>query len=65
MSADIADPLFARGAALLHSGLDEHLEVFRRLPALAAAIQQAAVLMAESLSQGGKTPENLPVLVEP
>lgn len=54
MGAEKADPLAARSAALLHSGLEEHLDVFGRLPALSAVIQQAAGLMAASLSQGGK-----------
>ena len=39
---------------VLRSGLDEHLDVFRGLPALAPLIQQAAGLMAETLSQDGK-----------
>lgn len=39
---------------VLRSGLDEHLDVFRGLPALAPLIQQAAGLIAETLSQDGK-----------
>jgi D-sedoheptulose 7-phosphate isomerase len=54
MGAENADPLSARGAALLRFGLDEHLEVFRALPTLAPAIQHAAREVAATLSQGGK-----------
>ena len=54
MGAENGDSLSARGAALLHSGLDEHMDVFRRLPALTASIEQAAGLVAAALSQGGK-----------
>jgi D-sedoheptulose 7-phosphate isomerase len=54
MGAENANPLSARGAALLRSGLEEHLEVFRALPALAPTIQQAAGRVAATLSQGGK-----------
>lgn len=54
MGAENADPLSARGAALLHSGLEEHMDVFRRLLSLAPAIEQAAGLMTATLLQGGK-----------
>jgi len=54
MGAENADSLSARGAALLHSGLDEHMDVFRRLTALAPVIQQGGSLIAATLSQGGK-----------
>jgi len=54
MGAENADSLSARGAALLRSGLDEHMDVFRRLDTLAPAIEQAAGLIAGALSQGGK-----------
>ena len=54
MGADQANPISARGAALLRSGLEEHLEVFRRLDALTPTIQQAAGLLVATLSQGGK-----------
>jgi D-sedoheptulose 7-phosphate isomerase len=54
MGAEIADQLSARGAALLRSGLDEHLDVFRGLSTLAPVIQQAAGLIAATLSQDGK-----------
>src|SRR6185312_12981926 len=54
MGAENADSLSARGAALLRSGLDEHLDVFRHLPPLTPLIEQAAGLMAATLSQGGK-----------
>ncbi|MGH8256396.1 MAG: D-sedoheptulose-7-phosphate isomerase, partial [Steroidobacteraceae bacterium] len=54
MGTETTDPLCAPGAALLHAGLEEHLDVFRRLSTLEPAIQQAAGLMAASLSQGGK-----------
>jgi len=54
MGAEKADPISARAAALLHSGLDEHLELFRRLAALTPVIQEAAGLVAAALSQGGK-----------
>lgn len=54
MGAEITDSLSARGAALLRSGLDEHMEVFRRLTALAPVIQQAADVVVATLSQGGK-----------
>jgi D-sedoheptulose 7-phosphate isomerase len=43
-----------KGSALLRSGLDEHMELFRRLPTLAPIIQQAAALIAATLSHGGK-----------
>jgi hypothetical protein len=39
MGAEKADPLSARGIGLLHSGLDEHMDVFRRLATLAPGIQ--------------------------
>jgi D-sedoheptulose 7-phosphate isomerase len=54
MGAENADSLSDRGAALLRTGLDEHMNVFRRLTALAPAIQQAGGLIAATLSQGGK-----------
>ncbi|HEX5460823.1 MAG TPA: D-sedoheptulose 7-phosphate isomerase [Steroidobacteraceae bacterium] len=54
MGAENADSLSARGAALLRSGLDEHMDVFRRLSTLAPVIQQAGRLIAATLSQGGK-----------
>lgn len=54
MGAENADPLSSRGAALLRSGLDEHMDVFRRLPALAPLVQEAATLVVATLSQGGK-----------
>ncbi len=54
MGAQKADPISAQGSEFLRSGLDEHMDVFRRLPTLAPAIQQAADLMVASLSQGGK-----------
>ena len=54
MGAEKAGPLSARSAAILHSGLDEHMEVFRRLGSLAPLIQEAADLVAATLSQGGK-----------
>jgi len=54
MGAENADSLSARGAALLRSGLDEHLDVFRHLTTLGPVIQQAGSLIAATLSQGGK-----------
>ena len=54
MGAEITDPLSARGAALLRSGLEEHMEVFGQLGTLAPIIQEAAALVAATLSQGGK-----------
>lgn len=54
MGAENADSLSDRGAALLRSGLDEHLDVFRRLTPLAPVIQQAGDLIAAALAQGGK-----------
>ena len=44
----------AENGDLLSSGLEEHLEVFRQLAALAQGIRQAAGVLAASLSQGGK-----------
>jgi len=54
MGAENADPLSARGAALLRSGLEEHAEVFGRLATLAPTIQEAAGLLVATLSRGGK-----------
>jgi D-sedoheptulose 7-phosphate isomerase len=54
MGAENADSLSVRAAALLRSGLEEHMDVFRRLASLAPAIQEAAGLLAGTLSQGGK-----------
>lgn len=54
MGAEDADSLSARGAVLLRSGLDEHMEVFRQLPGLAPAVQQAAHAVAATLRLGGK-----------
>ena len=54
MGAENADPLSGPDAALLRSGLDEHMEVFRRLPSLTPFIQEAAALVAATLSHGGK-----------
>jgi D-sedoheptulose 7-phosphate isomerase len=54
MDAEKAEPIPGRGKALLHSGLEELMDVFRRLPALAPAVEQAAGMAAASLSQGGK-----------
>ena len=54
MGSQNTDPLSARGAALLRSGLDEHMDVFLRLSALAPVIEQAGGLIATTLSQGGK-----------
>lgn len=54
MGAENADPLSARGAALLRSGLEEHAEVFGRLASLAPTIQEAAGLLVATLSRGGK-----------
>jgi D-sedoheptulose 7-phosphate isomerase len=54
MGAENADSLSVRGAALLRSGLEEHMEVFRRLATLAPTVQEAAGLVALTLSQGGK-----------
>lgn len=50
---NIDSPSFPR-AALLRSGLDEHMEVFQRLPALASVIQETGRLLAATLSAGGK-----------
>ncbi len=44
----------AENGDLLSSGLEEHLEVFRQLGALAQGIRQAAGVLVASLSQGGK-----------
>jgi len=41
-------------AALLRSGLEEHMEVFRRLSPLASVIQQSGRVLAATLSAGGK-----------
>ncbi|MGA7539040.1 MAG: D-sedoheptulose 7-phosphate isomerase [Steroidobacteraceae bacterium] len=54
MGAPDPDSPSTRGAGLLLSGLEEHLEVFRDLSTLAPMIQQAAGVVAASLSQGGK-----------
>jgi D-sedoheptulose 7-phosphate isomerase len=54
MGAEKADPLSARCSELLHSGLEEHMDVFLRLPTLVPAIEQAAGLLAAALSEGGK-----------
>lgn len=54
MGAENPNPLSARGAALLLSGLEEHMDVFRRVGALAPDIQRAADLVVGTLSQGGK-----------
>ena len=54
MGAEKADPISARGAGLLRSGLEEHMEVFRRLATLIPPIQEAAGLVVATLSQGGK-----------
>lgn len=54
MGSENADSLSARGAALLRSGLDEHLDLFRRLAALGPMIEQAAGLIVDTLSQRGK-----------
>lgn len=54
MGAKYPDPAAYERAALLRSGLEEHLDVFRRLDALAPTIQEAAGLVAATLSSGGK-----------
>ncbi len=54
MGAENADPLSGRGAALLHSGLAEHVEVFHGLSAIGPVIEKAAGLVAATLTQGGK-----------
>lgn len=54
MGAEKADPISARGAGLLRSGLEEHMEVFGRLATLIPPIQEAAGLVVATLSQGGK-----------
>lgn len=54
MDTEKSDPLSVRSTALLHSGLDEHREVFGRLAALSAVIEEAARLIETTLSQGGK-----------
>lgn len=54
MGAKDADPLSARGAALLRSGIDEHMDVFRRLAALTTVIEEGAHLIQTTLSCGGK-----------
>lgn len=54
MGAENVDLLSARGAALLRCGLEEHMDVFRRLDALGPGIQQAARMIAATLSRGGK-----------
>jgi D-sedoheptulose 7-phosphate isomerase len=53
MGAENSSPS-VRDAALLGAGLDEHMEVFRRLPTLAAAIEETGCLLAATLSAGGK-----------
>jgi D-sedoheptulose 7-phosphate isomerase len=54
MGAKGADPLSVRGAELLRAGLEEHMDVFQRLGALAAVIDEAAHLIQTTLSRGGK-----------
>jgi D-sedoheptulose 7-phosphate isomerase len=54
MGAENADRLSDRGAALLRSGLDEHLEVFGRLLPLASTVRETARLISAAMSQGGK-----------
>jgi D-sedoheptulose 7-phosphate isomerase len=54
MGAENADSFSVRAAALLRSGLDEHMDVFRRLATLGPSIDQTAGLIAATLSQGGK-----------
>lgn len=54
MGVDNADSLSARGVALLRSALEEHTDVFRRLPGLEPSIQQAAGLITAALARGGK-----------
>jgi D-sedoheptulose 7-phosphate isomerase len=54
MGAENADRLSTRSAALLRSGLEEHMDVFRRLSVLAPSIEEAAALVVATLSQGGK-----------
>jgi len=54
MGNENADSLSDTGAAFLRSGLEEHMDVFRRLPPLAPVIEQAGALIAATLSQGGK-----------
>lgn len=54
MGTEITDPLSARSTALLRSGLDEHLDVFRHLHTLAPLIEQAASLITAVLSNAGK-----------
>ncbi len=54
MGAENIDSPSFRGAVLLRSGLDEHMEVFRRLPTLAPVIQETGRLVAATLSGGGK-----------
>ena len=53
MGAENSSPS-VRDAALLRTGLDEHMEVFRRLPPLAAVIEETGRLLAATLSAGGK-----------
>jgi D-sedoheptulose 7-phosphate isomerase len=56
MAAKVEDagPLPVREPSRLRLGLDEHREVFRRLPELSKAVEAAAALIAETLSRGGK-----------
>jgi D-sedoheptulose 7-phosphate isomerase len=54
MGAENGDPLSDRSAALLRSGLDEHLELFGRLLPLASTIRETARLISAAMSQGGK-----------
>ena len=54
MGAESTDSLSAQVGALLRSGLEEHMDVFGRLASLAPPIQDAAVLVAATLSHGGK-----------
>jgi D-sedoheptulose 7-phosphate isomerase len=54
MGAENGDPLSDRSAALLRSGLDEHLELFGRLLPLASTVRETARLISAAMSQGGK-----------
>lgn len=54
MGSENADPPATRGAVLLRSGLEEHLDVFRLLADSVPIIQQAAGAVAVTLSHGGK-----------
>jgi D-sedoheptulose 7-phosphate isomerase len=54
MGAENAELRSARGAELLRCGLEEHMDVFRRLSTLGPVIQQAAGLIVATLSRGGK-----------